>query len=58
MHSLDYTVYGSKFRTKVQQEVVIMFKKILVPLDGSRFASRSLKYAVEIAQRFDAEIRY
>ncbi|OGN90298.1 MAG: hypothetical protein A2158_06645 [Chloroflexi bacterium RBG_13_46_14] len=33
-----------------------MFKKILVPLDGSQFASRSLKYAVEIAQRFDAEI--
>lgn len=33
-----------------------MFKKILVPLDGSRFASRSLKYGVEIAQRFDAEM--
>ncbi len=33
-----------------------MFKKILVPLDGSRFASRSLKYAVEIARKFDAEI--
>ena len=33
-----------------------MFKKILVPLDGSRFASRSLKYATEIAQKFNAEI--
>lgn len=33
-----------------------MFKKILVPLDGSRFASRSLKYAVEIARQFNAEI--
>ena len=33
-----------------------MFKKILVPLDGSRFASRAIKYAVEIARRFDAEI--
>jgi nucleotide-binding universal stress UspA family protein len=33
-----------------------MFKRILVPLDGSRFASRSLKYAVEIAQKFNAEI--
>jgi len=33
-----------------------MFKKILVPLDGSRFASRAIKYSIEIAQRFDAEI--
>jgi len=33
-----------------------MFRKILVPLDGSRFALRALKYAIEIAQRFEAEI--
>jgi nucleotide-binding universal stress UspA family protein len=33
-----------------------MFKKILVPLDGSRFASRALKYSIEIAHSFDAEI--
>lgn len=33
-----------------------MFQKILVPLDGSRFASRAMKYAVEIARQFDAEI--
>ena len=33
-----------------------MFKQILVPLDGSRFALRALKYAIEVAQRFEAEI--
>lgn len=33
-----------------------MFKKILVPLDGSRFASRAIKYAVEIARKFNSEI--
>ena len=33
-----------------------MFKKILIPLDGSRFASRVLKYGIEIARKFDAEI--
>lgn len=33
-----------------------MFKRLLVPLDGSRFASRALRYAVEVAQRFGAEV--
>jgi len=33
-----------------------MFKRILVPLDGSRFSSRALRYAVEIAKPFNAEI--
>jgi nucleotide-binding universal stress UspA family protein len=33
-----------------------MFKRILVPLDGSRFASRALPYAVEVAQRFSTEV--
>jgi nucleotide-binding universal stress UspA family protein len=33
-----------------------MFKKILVALDGSRFGSRLLSYATEIAQRFGAEL--
>jgi nucleotide-binding universal stress UspA family protein len=33
-----------------------MFKRLLVPLDGSRFASRALRYAAEVAQRFGAEI--
>ena len=33
-----------------------MFKRILVPLDGSRFASRALRYAAEVAQRFGAEV--
>jgi nucleotide-binding universal stress UspA family protein len=33
-----------------------MFKRLLVPLDGSRFGSRALKYATDVAQRFDAEI--
>ena len=32
-----------------------MFKRLLVPLDGSRFSSRVLKYASEIAHRFGAE---
>lgn len=33
-----------------------MFKRILVPLDGSRFSSTALKYAVDIGQRYDADI--
>lgn len=33
-----------------------MFKKLLVPLDGSRFSSRAIVYASEVAQHFDAEI--
>jgi nucleotide-binding universal stress UspA family protein len=33
-----------------------MFKKILVPLDGSRLSSRSLPYAIELARRFGSEI--
>ena len=33
-----------------------MFKRILVPLDGSRFSSTALKYAVDVAQRYSADI--
>ena len=33
-----------------------MFNRILVPLDGSRFGSRAVKYAREVANRFGAEI--
>ncbi|MBN2076429.1 MAG: universal stress protein [Dehalococcoidales bacterium] len=33
-----------------------MFKRILVPLDGSRFASKAIRYAEEIAQKFDSEV--
>lgn len=33
-----------------------MFKKILVPLDGSRFGIKALPYAIEIAKRFDSEL--
>jgi len=33
-----------------------MFKRILVPLDGSRLSGRALPYASEIARRFSAEV--
>jgi len=33
-----------------------MFKKILVPLDGSRFSGRALIYDIEIAKRFGGEL--
>lgn len=33
-----------------------MFERILVPLDGSRFGSRALKYAKEIAKHFNSEM--
>lgn len=33
-----------------------MFKRLLVPLDGSRLGLQALRYATEIAQRFGAEI--
>lgn len=33
-----------------------MFKRILVPLDGSRFASKAIRYAEAIARQFDSEV--
>jgi nucleotide-binding universal stress UspA family protein len=33
-----------------------MFRRILVPLDGSQFSERALPYAIEIARNFDAEL--
>ena len=33
-----------------------MYKKILVPLDGSRFSNRALKYAVDLAQQYKASL--
>jgi len=33
-----------------------MFKRLLVPLDGSRFGSRALRYAIAVAQHFGAEV--
>ncbi|NLE07928.1 MAG: universal stress protein [Dehalococcoidales bacterium] len=33
-----------------------MFKRILVPLDGSRYGSKALDYARAIAEKFGAEI--
>lgn len=33
-----------------------MFKRILVPLDSSRFSSQAIRYATKVAQRFDAEV--
>lgn len=33
-----------------------MFKRILVPLDGSRFGSRALSYASDIAKRYQSKL--
>lgn len=33
-----------------------MIKKILLPLDGSKFSEESLPYAIELAEKFEAEI--
>jgi nucleotide-binding universal stress UspA family protein len=33
-----------------------MFKRLLVPLDGSRLSSRAIVYATEVARHFGAEI--
>jgi nucleotide-binding universal stress UspA family protein len=33
-----------------------MFKKILVPLDGSHFAENALEYAEDLARKYGAEI--
>jgi nucleotide-binding universal stress UspA family protein len=33
-----------------------MFKRILVPLDGSRFSSQALSYARDIARRYQSEL--
>ena len=33
-----------------------MLKKILVPLDGSKFAAQALPYAEELADKFQAQL--
>ena len=33
-----------------------MFKQILVPLDGSRFSSHALRYAIDIAKTYGAKL--
>lgn len=33
-----------------------MIKKILLPLDGSKFSEESLPYAIELAEKFEAEL--
>jgi nucleotide-binding universal stress UspA family protein len=33
-----------------------MFKKVLVPLDGSKLAEKALPYAEALAQKFEAEL--
>lgn len=33
-----------------------MFKKILVPLDGSRLSAKALPYAIEVAKQFKSEV--
>ena len=33
-----------------------MFNKILVPLDGSEFADKALKYAIDVAKKFTSEL--
>ena len=33
-----------------------MFKKILVPVDGSKYAYKALDYALDLAKKYDAEI--
>jgi nucleotide-binding universal stress UspA family protein len=32
-----------------------MFKRIVVPLDGSRLSMKALPYAIEVAKKFGAE---
>jgi len=38
------------------RRVKTMFKRILVPLDGSRFSSQALSYASDIAKRYQSEL--
>jgi nucleotide-binding universal stress UspA family protein len=33
-----------------------MYKKILVPMDGSRFGNRAMKYAIDLAQQYKASL--
>jgi nucleotide-binding universal stress UspA family protein len=34
----------------------MMFKRILVPLDGSRFSGQALSYAIDIAKRYQSKV--
>jgi nucleotide-binding universal stress UspA family protein len=34
----------------------LMFKQVLVPIDGSRLSEQALDYAAEMAKRFDARV--
>ena len=39
-----------------ERGIVVEFKRILVPLDGSELAEKSLPYAQTLAQKFDAQL--
>ena len=42
--------------TGSDKEVITMYDRILVPLDGSRFSTRALKYAADLAPRYCAAL--
>ncbi len=46
----------SNLLTKLLREEIVLFEKILVPLDGSEHASHALEKAIQIAKKFDGKI--
>ena len=42
--------------TQASQETRVMYKRILLPLDGSPLAEKALPHAIAIAERFQSEI--
>lgn len=54
MEAPDYQVQRRKFCEAIREGV--MFKHLLVPLDGSEYAEEALTAARELSTRFDSDI--
>jgi nucleotide-binding universal stress UspA family protein len=54
--NIDSPTLNLKWKKKCGKEDFIMFKKIVVPLDGSVLAEKALPYAIHYARLFDGEV--
>jgi nucleotide-binding universal stress UspA family protein len=56
MHSNGSRLKTSRSKANFQEEVVDIFKHILVAVDGSEHSKQAVLAAVEIAKKFDSDI--
>jgi nucleotide-binding universal stress UspA family protein len=54
--SLLRSLSGSRSALKQERSHLILFKNILVPLDGSKHSLKALEMAIQLAKKFDGKI--